>query len=61
LVKLKDYIRCKDLIILLIGQINFIKDLIGEKLSLEAQFRLNREDWNFKGPNLILTKSIDWN
>jgi hypothetical protein len=28
---------------------------------LEAQFELNREDWNFKGPNLIFTKSIDWN
>jgi hypothetical protein len=43
------------------GQINFIMDLIDEKLSLEAQFGLNREDWNFKRPNLILTKSIDWN
>jgi hypothetical protein len=61
LVKLKDYIRCKDLIILLMGQINFIMDLIDEKLSFEAQFGLNREDWNFKRPNLILTKSIDWN
>jgi len=26
------------------GQINFIMDLIDEKLSLEAQFGLNRED-----------------
>jgi hypothetical protein len=25
----------------LMGQINFIRDLIGEKLSLGAQFRLN--------------------
>ena len=43
------------------GQINFIRDLIGEKLSLESQFGLNREDLNFKGSNLIFTKSIDWN
>ena len=44
------------------GQVNFIRNLIGEKLSLEAQFRLNREDWNLKGLNLIFfTKSIDWN
>jgi hypothetical protein len=32
------------LIVLLNGQINFIRELIGEKLSLEAQFELNRED-----------------
>jgi hypothetical protein len=43
------------------GQINFIRNLIDEKLSLETQFGLNREYWNFKGPNLILTKLIDWN
>jgi hypothetical protein len=43
------------------GQINFIRDLIDEKLSLEAQFELNRGDWNFRGLNLIFTKSIDWN
>jgi len=40
------------------GQINFIKDLIGEKISLRAQFELNLEDWNFRGPNLIFTKLI---
>jgi hypothetical protein len=43
------------------GQINFIKGLIGEKLSLGAQFGLNWEDLNFRKPNLIFTKSIDWN
>jgi hypothetical protein len=26
-----------------------------------AQFRLNWEDLNFKRPNLIFTKLIDWN
>jgi hypothetical protein len=31
LVKLKDLIRCKDLIGFLMGQIKFIMDLIGEK------------------------------
>jgi hypothetical protein len=60
-VKLKDLIKCKDVIILLMGQINFIKELIREKISLESQFELNWEDWSFKGPNLIFTKSIDWN
>jgi hypothetical protein len=30
------------------GQINLIKGLIGEKLSLGAQFGLNLEYWNFK-------------
>jgi hypothetical protein len=43
------------------GQINFIWGLIGEKLSLGAQFGLNWEDWNFKRSNLIFTKLIDWN
>jgi len=43
------------------SQINFIRDLIGEQLSLGAQFELNWEDWNFKRPNLIFTKLIDWN
>jgi hypothetical protein len=43
------------------GQINLIRNLIGEKLSLEAQFELNWEDWNFTRPNLIFTKSIDLN
>jgi hypothetical protein len=43
------------------GQINIIKGLIGEKLSLGAQFGLNWEDLNFRKPNLIFTKSIDWN
>jgi hypothetical protein len=43
------------------GQINFVRDLIGEKLSLGAQFELNWEDWNFKGLNLIFTKSIGSN
>jgi hypothetical protein len=38
------------------NQINFIKDLISEKISLGAQFRFN---WNFRRPNLIFTKSID--
>jgi hypothetical protein len=35
----------------LMGQINFVRDLIGERLSLGAQFGFNREDWNFRGPN----------
>jgi len=35
------------------GQINFFRDLIDEKLSLGAQFKLNREYWNFREPNLI--------
>jgi hypothetical protein len=43
------------------GQIIFVSDLIGEKLSLRAQFWLNWEDWNFRGPNLIFTKSISSN
>jgi hypothetical protein len=43
------------------GQINFITGLIGEKLSLRAQIRLNWEYWNFIRPNLIVTKSIDSN
>jgi hypothetical protein len=43
------------------GQINFIWGLIGEKLSFGAYFRLNWGDWNFKRPNLICTKLIDWN
>jgi hypothetical protein len=42
-------------------QINFIRDLIGEKLSLGAQFGFNWEYWNFRGSNLIFTKSIGWN
>jgi hypothetical protein len=41
------------------GQINFIKGLIGEKLSLRAQFGLHWENFNFRRPNLIFTKSID--
>jgi len=28
---------------------------------LEAQFKLNWEDCNFKRPNLIFVKSINWN
>jgi len=40
-VQLKDLIRCKDIIILQIGQINFIRGLISENLSLGAQFGLN--------------------
>jgi hypothetical protein len=43
------------------SQINFIRDVIGENLSLGAQFGLNWEYWNFRGPNLIFTKSIDSN
>jgi len=43
------------------GQINFIRGLIGEKLSLGAQFRLNLEDLNFRWPNLIFTELIGWN
>jgi hypothetical protein len=39
------------------GQINFFRDLIDEKLSLGAQFKLNREYWNFREPNLIFFKS----
>ena len=42
-------------------QIKYIRDLIGEKLSLEAQFGLNREDQNFRGPNSNFTKSKEWN
>jgi hypothetical protein len=34
--KLSESIKCNDLIRLVIGQINFIKDLIGEKISLKA-------------------------
>jgi hypothetical protein len=30
------------------GQINFIRNLIGEKISLGAQFELNWEGWNLK-------------
>jgi len=43
------------------SQINFITSLIGKKLSLGVQFRLNREDWNFKNLNLIFIKLIDSN
>jgi hypothetical protein len=43
------------------GKINFIWGLIGEKLSLGAQFGLNWENWNFKRPNLIFIKLIDSN
>ena len=43
------------------GQIKYIRDLIGEKLSLEAQFELNQEDSNFRGPNSNFTKSKEWN
>ena len=43
------------------GQIKYIRDLIGEKLSLEAQFGLNREDQNLRGPNSNFTKSKEWN
>ena len=43
------------------SQINFIRGLICEKLSLGAQFEFNWEGWNFRRPNLIFTKSIDWN
>jgi len=43
------------------SQINFMRGLIGEKLSLRAKFGLNWEYWNFKRINLIFTKSIDWN
>jgi hypothetical protein len=35
--------------------------LIGKNLSLRAQLGLKWEDWNFKRPNLIFTKSINWN
>jgi len=35
------------------GQINFIRGLIGEKISLGAQYRPNWEDWNFKQKNCI--------
>ena len=45
--QLKGLIKRKGLIILEIGQINFIKGFIGEKLSLEASFGLNWEDQNF--------------
>jgi hypothetical protein len=35
-VKLKYLIRCQNLIILLIGQINFIRGIISEKFSLKV-------------------------
>jgi len=35
---------CKDLIILLMGHINFIRDLVGETSTLGGQFRPNWED-----------------
>ena len=38
-------------------QINFIKGLIGETLSLGAQFVFNCEYWNFRRPNIIFAKS----
>jgi len=43
------------------SQINFIWGLIGEKLSLEAHFGFNWEDWNFRGPTLIFIKLIGLN
>jgi len=43
------------------GQINFIRHVISETLSLGAQFGLNWENWNFRGSNLIFTKSVDSN
>jgi hypothetical protein len=43
------------------GQINFIRDLIGHKLILGVQFGLNWEDLNFRGQNWIFTKLIDSN
>jgi hypothetical protein len=43
------------------GQINFNKGLIGEKLSLRAQIEFNWEDWNFRRLNFIFNMSIDWN
>jgi hypothetical protein len=46
---------------LLMGQIKFIRDLIGEKLSLGPHFGFNWEDWNFREPNLNFTKSIGSN
>jgi len=36
-------------------------DLIGENLSLGAQIEFNWEDWNFREPNLIFTKSTGSN
>jgi len=42
-------------------QINFIRNLSGEKLSLRDQFGLNLEDWNFRGPNWIFKKLIGSN
>jgi hypothetical protein len=41
------------------GQINFIRCLIGEKLSFGTQFGFNQKDWNFREQNLVFTKSID--
>lgn len=40
---MKDLTKCNDLIIILNGQINFIRDLISEKLSLGVQFGLNKK------------------
>jgi hypothetical protein len=42
-------------------QINFMRCLIGEKISLGTQFGLNWEDYNFRRPDLIFTESIDSN
>ena len=56
---MKDLIRFRDLIILEMGQINFNKGLIGEKLSLRAQIELNWEDWNFRRLNFIFNMPID--
>ena len=36
-------------------------DLIGEKLSLKAQFGHKWKDWNLRGPDLIFPNSIGWN
>jgi hypothetical protein len=57
-VQLNDLIRCKDLIILQMGQINFIRGLMSENLSLGAQFELNWEDWIFRRPNLFLQSQL---
>jgi hypothetical protein len=43
------------------AQIHFIRGLIGKKKSFEPQFGLNWEYLNFRRPNLIFTKLINWN
>jgi hypothetical protein len=40
------------------SQINFIRGLIGETLSLWVQFGLNWEEWNFRRSHLSLPSQL---